>query len=380
MVGVATRDGECPTDQFSASGRTVACSGVLDSLHLRPRGKPLAGLLSQITRGRVPAPRTDRLRRERTLETVRAYHPRAYEDASPVTSELIRRLDDADVAAVMANLDHETQRVWDAAPHEEHDRLTLILGVCHHVPAVLERTGLRVDMPPDDVHAMARGPLAAGGDFWTADLIADAALRHGLEFGDGARVLDFGCSSARHLRVLQAWRPEVAWMGCDPNERSIAWAASALPGIEFFVSPQEPPLAVDTASLDAVFAISVWSHFAHGAAIRWLAEMTRVTRPGGLLIFTTQGTASLAHYLRHGEIDDEYAVSATEALLVAGHGFNPVFGSDGDHGVESPEWGMGHLSLEWLARHTLPHWTLESYEPGRIEENQDLVVLRRRDG
>jgi SAM-dependent methyltransferase len=361
-------------DRFSDS---VGCSGVLDSLHLRPRGKPLAGLLSQLTRGRVPAPRTDRLRRERTLDTLRAYVTREYEDSSPVTEELLRRLDDADVASVMAHLDHETQRVWDKAPSEEHGRLTLILGVCHHVPAVLERTGLRIEMPPDDVHAMARGPLAAGGDFWTADLIAAAARRHGFAFGDAARVLDFGCSSARHLRVLQAWRPDVAWMGCDPNERAIDWASGALPGIEFFVSPQEPPLDLEAGSLDAVFAISVWSHFAHGAAIRWLDEMQRLVRPGGLLIFTTQGTASLAHYLRHDEIDDEYAVSAAEALLVTGHGFLPAFGPDGDFGVESPEWGMAYLSLEWLAQHTLPHWTLESYEPARIESNQDLIVLRR---
>ena len=352
---------------------------MLDSLHRRPRGKPLAGLLSQITRGRVPPPRTDRLRRERTLETLRSYRPPDYRDPSPVTQALLQRLDDGDVATVMAHLDGETQQVWDTAPPDQHGRLTLILGVCHHVPSVLNRTGLRVDMPPDDVHAMARGPLAAGGDFWTADLVADAALRSGLEFADGARVLDFGCSSARHLRVLQAWRPGGAWMGCDPNERAIAWASETLPGIEFFTSPQEPPLDLEAGSLDAVFAISVWSHFAAGAAVRWLDEMHRVIRPGGLLILTVQGIASLAHYLRNDEIDDEYAVAGTEVLLASGHAYVPSFGPDGDDGVRSPEWGMAYLTIDWLAQRTLLRWTLESYEPARIDTNQDLIVLRRSD-
>jgi SAM-dependent methyltransferase len=233
-------------------------------------------------------------------------------------------------------------------------------------------------MPPDDVHAMARGPLAAGGDFWTADLVADAALRGGLELSAGQRVLDFGCSSARHLRVLQAWRPAVSWLGCDPNARAIAWDREHLPGIEFFVSPLEPPLELEAGSLDGAFAISVWSHFAEAAAIRWLEEMHRVIRPGGLLVFTTQGYASLAHYHRLAKIDDEYAVGGVEVLLRSGHAFVPSFGVRGDDGVKSPDWGMAYLSLDWLARTAHGRWSIESYEPARIEGNQDLVVLRRR--
>ena len=56
-------------------------------------------------------------------------------------------------------------------------------------------------------------------------------------------------------------------------------------------------MALDDGSLDAVFAISVWSRFGPRPAARWLAEMHRLVRPGGLLIITTQGIASLAHYL-----------------------------------------------------------------------------------
>jgi SAM-dependent methyltransferase len=350
---------------------------VFHTLHLRPRGKPLATLLAQVTRGRVPPPSLDRVRRERTLETVRAYEPPRYVHDEPVTRDLLERLDGADVEAVVQRLDAETRAIWEGAPEQARGQLTLIFAACHHVHPVLERTGLRVDMPPDDVHAMARGPLAAGGDFWTADLIAEAALRHGFGFADGAEVLDFGCSTARHLRVLQAWRPGVRWLGCDPNGPAIAWVAEHLPGLEVFVSPQDPPMALGDGSLDAVFAVSVWSHFGPRPAERWLAEMHRLVRPGGLLIFTTQGIASVAHYLRHGTIDEEYAVSAVETLLASGHAYVPAFGPGGDWGVEHVEWGTAYLTLEWLAN-AARGWSIESFEAARVDANQNLVVLRRR--
>ena len=378
MVGTVQRG-----DEGISIAATVASPGVLDSLHRRPRGIPLSIFLCQITGGRVPEPPPpppidfDAIRRERTLAALRAYEPPVYEDPSPVTRALLQRLDDEDIAAVMERLDDETRNAWEAASPHTREQLKLIFGVHHGVPSVLSRTGLLNATPPDDVHAMARGPLAAGGDVWTADLVADAALRHGLDFADGLRVLDFGCSSARHLRVLQAWRPEVAWMGCDPNAGAIAWAGEHLPGIEFFVSPQEPPLALDGGSLDGVFAISVWSHFGAGAAGRWLDEMHRVIRPGGLLMFTAQGFPSLAHYLMGGHIDEEYAVTSAEALVTTGHSYVEAFGPGGDWGVESPEWGTAYLTLEWLAQRALPRWALESYEPARIDANQDLIVLRR---
>ena len=114
------------------------------------------------------------------------------------------------------------------------------------------------------------------------------------------RGLDFGCSSGRVVRVLAAAYPDVSWSGCDPIESSIVWARENLPGIEFEVSPVEPPLPYEDASFDFVFAISIWSHFSAGAALRWWDEMHRMLRPGGHLVLTTHGYQTIAHYRRHG--------------------------------------------------------------------------------
>jgi SAM-dependent methyltransferase len=319
------------------------------------------------------------VRREAIVRALRANAAPAYDEhAREPTRDLLARLTQEELDLVRASLDAETQAAWDSAPPWAREHLQLIFGVHHGVEPVLRRTGLSAVMPPDDVHAMARGPLAAGGDFWIADLLATAALGAGAPLGDGDRVLDFGSSSGRHLRVLQAWRPAVHWMGCDPNEGAIRWAGEHLDGIEFFVSPQDPPLELAAGSLDAVFAVSVWSHFGAGAAERWLEEMARVVRTGGVLVLTTQGTGSLSHYLQAERIDEDYAARTAEALLARGHAYVEAFGLDGDWGVKHPEWGMAYMTLEWLAERALGAWTLERFEPRRIADNQDLVALRRR--
>ena len=351
---------------------------MLESLPRRPRGRPIAPLLAKLSGGRVARDGSDTTEGARILRALREYEPPTYEEElGPPSAALLTRIHDADLAELDRRVEPELRTVWDSATPVVREHLKLILGVHYEVPGILEKTGLRTDMPPDDVHAMGRGPLAAGGDFWLADLVAGAVERSGIELAPGTRVLDFGCSSGRHLRVLQAWRPDVRWLGCDPNATAVHWASEHLPGVELFASPVDPPLELPETSLDAVFAISVWSHFAAAAAERWLDEMHRLIRPGGVLVFTTQSVASLARYLREGDIPPEYAVGHTESLLATGHYYRPAFGPGGDWGVKSAQWGLGYLTLDWLAQRVLPHWELVLYEAARIEATQDLVVLRR---
>jgi SAM-dependent methyltransferase len=349
-------------------------------------------MLNELTGGRVPAPTLEELEqaaaeRLAAIELERAHRmlaalernvaPARDEALGPPSRALLERLGEGDLAELRRRVEPDFQRLWDDASPTTSEHLKLILGVYYGVEGILAKTGLSQAEPPADVHAMGRGPLAAGGDFWLADLLAGSALRCGLELGEGSRVLDFGCSSGRHLRVLQAWQPEVAWLGCDPNEGAIAWARDNLPGIEFFISPQEPPLDLEAGSLDLVTAVSVWSHFAAGAAERWLAEMGRLIRPGGMLAITTQAVASVAYYLRIEAITPEYAAEATEDLLATGHHYRTAFGAAGDWGVKSPDWGMAYMTLDWLAERATPAWSVALHETARIDTNQDLVVLRR---
>jgi SAM-dependent methyltransferase len=284
-----------------------------------------------------------------------------------VTRRLHDRLDPSEVEEMRRSLDAEMRAILEGG--EPDDRMTVELAFCVHL-GMAEKTGLVAAMPPDDVHSMARGPMAAGGSVYYADLVTEALRRGGADPFAQRAALDFGCSSGRVVRVLKAALPGVAWHGCDPNSAAIRWASENLPGIDFRVSGQEPPLPLGDASLDFVYAISIWSHFAEAAALRWLDEMRRIVRPGGLLVLTVQGFNSIAFFGGPAE--------AVADLYARGFHYYDLFGEAGDWGVKSPEWGMAFLTPEWLLAHATPQWSLQWFAPGRAERNQDVVVLVRR--
>jgi SAM-dependent methyltransferase len=298
--------------------------------------------------------------------------------ASPVSDVLFERLDDGDVRAIEASLAEADRALWETADDADRKRLALSFGVHHEVPGVLERTGLTTAMPPGEVHSMARGAAAAGGSPYYADLVTDALRRAGLDPADAGAGLDFGCSSGRVVRVLNAAFGEVDWYGCDPIAPAVEWAQANLPGIDFRVSPEHPPLPYDDGAFGLVFAISIWSHFNAPAAVAWLGEMRRIVRPGGMLLVTTHGFQTLAHDEEGGLRGPDQLAGIERALFEEGFWFRDEFGETGDHGITDADWGTAFMTPEWLLSRVTPDWRLALFAPGRVEDNQDLYVLERR--
>jgi SAM-dependent methyltransferase len=301
-------------------------------------------------------------------------------ERSPVSHALFERLTRDDIAEVEGRLSETPElgaHLAAAASETMREALILRFGVWLGVPAVIERTGLIAAEPPDDVHAMARGPLAAGGGLYEADLIADALGSAGVATADVASVLDFGCSSGRVLWALAAARPDMQLHGCDPNAAAIGWAAEQMPDAQLFVSGDEPPLALADASLDLVYAISIWSHFEPTLGLDWFEEMRRVLRPGGHLLCTTHGLTSVAFYALLGLRTPEQSREIADALYERGWWYAAEFGADGDWGVVNPAWGTTFLSPEWILTQLCPRWRVLEFAPGRNQDNQDVYLLER---
>ena len=365
----------------------AALGGVLaGSLAMRSRararvGAAVAEATARLERDLAPAERPSRsARRQAALVDVVARRPppSAPELATPVTDVLFDRLQDGDQAAVAAVLTGSEAELWAASGEVARRRLTLNFAVANDVHEVRERTGLSTATPPPEVHAMARGPLAAGGDPYLADLVVGALGAAGFTLAEGATLLDFGASSGRVLRVIAAARPDLTCLGCDPNEGAIAWAQAHLPG-EYFVSPQQPPLErLADGTVDAAYAISIWSHFAAAPALAWLDEMHRVIAPGGSLVLTTHGWDMLATSLRRDLIAPATVADAVAGLVADGHFFVEVFGEQGDWGVKGPGWGNAFLTLDWLLAGTGGAWAARLLWPGFLDASQDVIVLERR--
>ena len=245
------------------------------------------------------------------------------------------------------------------------------------MPAVAEKTQLPSVQPPEHIHTMARGPLAAAGGLYEADMTLDALRSVGIDLDPGQSALDFGCSSGRVVRVFAAAYPGVRWFGCDPNEQAIAWAKTNLPGIEFFANDQAPPLPFEDGSFDLVYGMSIWSHFAPVLGFRWLDEMHRLLRPGGNLVWTTHGLASISLAAAQDRREPDQCREIVQALYRRGWWYASEFGRQGDWGVINEAWGTAFLSPEWVLTNLCPAWRVRVFAPGRYQENQDLWVLER---
>jgi SAM-dependent methyltransferase len=295
------------------------------------------------------------------------------------TDRLHARLDADDIAEIQARVRGEDAERWAQTALQDRRRLALAYGLAYGVAGIAEKTGLSDVEPPESVHAMARGPAATGGSYFYADIVIDALRGAGARLGDGARGLDFGCSSGRVVRVLAAAFPEIEWHACDPQPSPIHWGQQNIPGVEFSVSPQEPPLRFDAGTFDFVFAISIWTHYGEHAARRWFSEMHRLIRPGGLLILTLHGFTSIAYYVGQDRRQRRDAIKIAGDLYRRGYWFAREWTSEeGDHGIRSPEWGSTFLTTEWLLNEVTPSWAVVGFGAGRAEGNQDVIVLERR--
>jgi SAM-dependent methyltransferase len=108
---------------------------------------------------------------------------------------------------------------------------------------------------------------------------------------EGKRVLDFGCGAGRTLRHFLGEAAEGEFHGCEIDGPSVDWLDAHLsPPLYVFRNEEAPPLPLEDASFDVIWAISVFTHLTdHWAG--WLLELHRLLRDGGLLIATILGPA-----------------------------------------------------------------------------------------
>jgi SAM-dependent methyltransferase len=125
----------------------------------------------------------------------------------------------------------------------------------------------------------------------TAENIESALSQVGAGFGDGLKVLDFGCGCARTLRWLIYRYPHVHWSGVDVDAEAIEWCRTKLPGAEFACGQPMPPLPPlpGGADFDLIYAVSVFTHLNEDFQRAWVGELERVLKPGGILLVSVYG-------------------------------------------------------------------------------------------
>ncbi|MFK7846254.1 MAG: class I SAM-dependent methyltransferase [Rhodothermales bacterium] len=101
-------------------------------------------------------------------------------------------------------------------------------------------------------------------------------------------ILDFGCGCGRLIRQVHQ-RTDANLMGSDYNGTLINWCQEHLPFATFNKNELAPPLDIPDASVDYIYARSVFTHLPLDLQIAWMKELHRVLRKGGCIYFTMHG-------------------------------------------------------------------------------------------
>jgi SAM-dependent methyltransferase len=120
--------------------------------------------------------------------------------------------------------------------------------------------------------------------WWSNRYFAKLAHRYGASSG---RVLELGCGMGH----LLAWLADCyRVIGCDINSWALSQARQNVPEGNFLVLSGDQTYAFPEASFDIVIAKHVVEHLSRPE--QGIAEMSRVLKPGGLLILVTPNLSS----------------------------------------------------------------------------------------
>jgi len=98
-----------------------------------------------------------------------------------------------------------------------------------------------------------------------------------------SRICDFGSGIGNSVPFFRTYFPDAALTSSDISERSLALSKQRHPesGNYLLIEPDRIPCEAE--SFDLVFSACVFHHIAHDEHEKWLRELHRITRAGGLI-------------------------------------------------------------------------------------------------
>ena len=224
-----------------------------------------------------------------------------------------------------------------------------------HVDAKDRASGAAINLPPAELrYRVSSSPDAQNfiniGKKCAAD-IQSAMRKVGFKLTQFERVLDFGCGCGRTLVHLKDLAPQAKFDGTDIDEAAISWCKEHLRFGTFKVGQASPPADYGSDSFDFIYAISVFTHLDAPYQFRWLEELRRITKPGGVLLLTVD--SSLV-----GDKDFVFQRSYEDGLF--------------------PAWYQNAFHSEQYVRENFgKYFEVMGYLPRGMNEHQDVVLLKK---
>jgi SAM-dependent methyltransferase len=178
-------------------------------------------------------------------------------------------------------------------------------------------------LPPRRMIELVAGPIDAdmffSGGRYAAIWIREMLARNGIAIGDVGALLDFGCGCGR---VIRHWH-DVAGAGlhgCDYNPYLVRWCSENLPFADFTTNGLDPPLPYADDSFELLYGLSVLTHLDEPQQTAWMAELTRVVKPGGHLLLTFHGRSRVEGLRAYADSYEQVAprFDAGELVILKG--------------------------------------------------------------
>lgn len=238
-------------------------------------------------------------------------------------------------------------------------------------------------VPPQEQQAIVNigsGQTAFLGNGATCYLmLVNVASEVGFNW-EATKVLDFGCGCGRVIRFFLQHSKLSRFYGTDPNPRAIEWCQKNLLFARFVVGSAIPPLAYTGGDFDLIYSISVFSHLSEANHFAWLAELSRICRPGRWVIVTTHGLGALERAATDAEARNalglswEKLASAKERLNADGFCFVPT--QERLKHLNPDLYGLAFISEHYIRRHWTQWFHVHSFHPVLLDNWQDVVVLQ----
>ena len=176
------------------------------------------------------------------------------------------------------------------------------------------------------------------------------------------RLLDFGCGCGRVTKILPDRGLGARVSACDVNEPAVRWCREHLSVRECIVNAPLPPLPFDDDAFDVVWCGSVFTHLDRGHQDRWLEELRRVLRPGGILLASVHGPHAWSDRLPPRTI----ARLEREGMLFVRTNANV--------GVHPAWYQVAWHTEAYVREHWSTFFAIRDYQPRGHAGFQDLVV------
>lgn len=224
-----------------------------------------------------------------------------------------------------------------------------------HVDAKDRANGAGRNLPPAELrYRVSSSPDAENfvniGRKCARDI--QSALRGvGHELAQFKQILDFGCGCGRTLVHLKDLAPQAQFDGTDIDAPAIDWCKQNLRVAKFRVGKASPPIDYASDSFDFIYAISVFTHLDEDYQFRWLKELGRIAKPGGVLLLTVDSSlVGEQHFVFQRSYED---------------GLFPAWYQNAFH------------SRDYVIENYGKYFEVMAYLPKGMNDHQDVVVLRK---